>query len=131
MSQANVELVRQQIGAWNRRAEDWPEFYDSEAAFHMPKEWPEDAVYSGHDGIRRVDALLADSFDEYHWDVERLIDSSECVIGLYRARGRIKDGGAWLEQPVGAVYDFRGDKILRVRTYFTWQEALEAAGLEG
>jgi hypothetical protein len=54
----NVELVRQQIGAWNSRAEDWPEFYDSEAAFHMPKEWPEDAVYSGHDGIRRVDALV-------------------------------------------------------------------------
>jgi hypothetical protein len=51
------------------------------------------------------------------------------VVALYRSRGRIKDGGAWLEQPIGAVVYLRDSKILRVLSYFSWAEALEVGGL--
>jgi ketosteroid isomerase-like protein len=130
MSQS-VEIVREQIQAWNRRADGWVEFFDSDAEFHMPPEWPEDPVYRGHDGITRVDVLLAEGFNEFHWDIDRLIDAGDCVVGLYHARGRIKEGGTWLEQPIGAVSFLRDGKIVRMRSYLTWSEALEAAGVQG
>jgi ketosteroid isomerase-like protein len=129
MSQQNVEIVREQIQAWNRRADGWVEFFDLEAEFHMPSEWPEEPVYKGHDGLARIDVVLAESFDEFHWEIERLIDAGDRVVGLYHARGRIKEGGAWLEQPIGAVVSLRSGKVLRVCTYFTWSAALEAAGV--
>jgi ketosteroid isomerase-like protein len=106
------------------------DFYHSDVEYFTPPEWPEDAVFRGHEGIRRGAALWAENFNEYRWDIERLIDAGGCVVGLYHHRGRIKTGGAWVESPVGAVFYMRDGKIARVATYFSWAEALRAARIE-
>ncbi len=129
MSEDNVEIVRLLIEAWNVRAEGWVDAYASEAEFHMPPEWPGDSMYSGHDGIMRCAAELAENFDDARWEVDRLIDAGESVVVTLHVRRRIKSSGSWIEQPQGAVFDVRDRKIMRVRTYFSWAQALEAVGL--
>jgi ketosteroid isomerase-like protein len=131
MSQENVEIVRQLIQAWNRRADGWVESYHPEAEFHMPPEWPGDPVYSGHDSIVRCAAELADNFNNAQWEIQRLIDADERVVVTILVRGRIESSGSWIAQPLGAVFDLRDGEINRVLTYFSWAEALEAVGLSG
>jgi ketosteroid isomerase-like protein len=129
MSEENMHLVRRMNEAFNRGDDSWIGFYDPEVEFRTPPEWPEDSVYRGHDGIRRAAALWAESFSEYVWKIDSLIDAPDCVVGLHHHRGRIRDGGGWVERPLGAVYFLRSGKIARVLSFFSWSEALKAAGL--
>jgi ketosteroid isomerase-like protein len=130
VSHENVEIVRSMNVAFNCGEEGWVDFYDPEVEFWMPPEWPEDSVYTGQDDMRHAAGLWGRSFSEYEWTMDRIIDASDCVVALQRHRGRIGDGGAWVERPIGAVYYLTDGKIVRVLTFFSWSEALEAAGLE-
>jgi len=113
--------------AFNRGEEGWVVFYDPAVEFRTPPEWPEDDVYTGHDGIRHAAGLWAESFSEYEWTIDRLVDASDHVVALHRHRGRIGDSDAWVERPLGAVYFLRAGKIVRVLSFFSWDEALKAA----
>jgi ketosteroid isomerase-like protein len=129
VSEENVEIVRQMNEVFNRGDAGWVGFFDPGVEFLTPPEFPDDSVFTGHDGIRRGATLWTQSFTEYEWHIDRLIDTSNCVVGLYHHRGRIKDSGAWIERPVGAVYFLHDSKIVRVLSYFSWAEAFDAAGL--
>jgi ketosteroid isomerase-like protein len=129
MSHEDLEIVRRMNAAFNRGDEGWIGFYDPEVEFWTPPEWPEDSVYTGHGGMRHAAGLWTESFSEYEWTIDRLVDASDCVVALHHHRGRMADSDAWVERALGAVYYFRDGKIVRVRSFFSWTEALEAAGL--
>ena len=129
MSQENVEIVRRRNEAFNSGDETWVGFFDAGVEFLSPPEFPDDSVFTGHNGIRHGAALWTQSFTEYEWHEDRVIDARNCVVGLYHHRGRIKDSGAWIERPVGAVYFLQDGKIVRVLSFFSWDEALKAVGL--
>ena len=130
MSGQDLETVRALSRAFNQRLSDWIEFYDADAEVHVPPGWLEDAVFSGHQGVEEVAKLWTDRVDEYRWDVEELIDAGDCVVGLFRFSSRMRNDGGWLAPPLGAVFYFRDRKIAKILTYFSWAEALTAAGLQ-
>ena len=49
------------------------------------------------------------------------------AIGQLSARARVS--GADVRERIAMLFEFRGDKISKVRTYTDVEEALEAAGL--
>ncbi|MGH2986123.1 MAG: nuclear transport factor 2 family protein [Solirubrobacterales bacterium] len=128
MSESQIETLKRLNAAFNGGG-DWAEFYDAEAELHMPPEWLDESVYRGRDGLRQALRQWREGFDEYHWDEERLIDAADCVVGLYHHRGRIKGADTWIDQPIGCIWRFRGERIIRLDGYFSWAAAIEAAGL--
>ncbi len=95
-----------------------------------PPEWLEEHLYKGHEGIRRITSQWSEQFDEYRVDPERFIDvGDEVVVVLLFGRGHIKGSTVPMEQKLGYVWEIRGGKGWRVRVDFSWNEALEAAGL--
>jgi ketosteroid isomerase-like protein len=130
MSGQNVETVRALSRAFNEQSDDWIDFYDPQAIVHVPPGWLEDAVYSGHEGVAEVSALWTERVDEYRWDIEQLIDGGDCVVGLFRFSSRMRNDGVWLAPPLGAVFYFRDGKVAKILTYFSWDEALDAAGVQ-
>jgi len=129
MSEAQLDVLRKLNVAFNERA-DWIAFYDPEIEFHMPPEWPEEPVYRGEEGLNKVVALWSENFDEYHWDEKELIEvPPDVVVGFYNHVGRIKGTETWIDQAIGIVYRFRGERILRVDAYFSWDVARAAAGI--
>jgi ketosteroid isomerase-like protein len=130
MSGQEIETVRELSRAFNEQRDDWIDFYDAEATVHVPPGWLEDAVYSGHDGVAEVAALWTERVEEYRWDIEQLIDAGDCVVGLFRFSSRMRNDGVWLAPPLGAVFYFRGGKVANILTYFSWDEALAAAGVQ-
>jgi ketosteroid isomerase-like protein len=131
VAEENVEIVRDTLAAFNRGGvEAALDYFDPDIEWLGPPEWLEQRLYKGHDGIRKIAAVWTENFNDYRLDLEKAIDAGDRVIALVYQRGRIKGSGNEIEQPIGYDWEVRDGKGIRVQVYFSWDEALEAAGLE-
>ena len=130
MSQQNVEIVRDAISAFERAGvEAALEYFDPRLEWFGPPEWPDERLYEGYDGLRRVVALWNESFDEFRLALDRAIDAGDHVIALLYQRVRIKGSNSEIEHRVGWDCEVLNGRIARVHPYFSWAEALKAVGL--
>jgi ketosteroid isomerase-like protein len=132
MSQANVEIAKRVIDAFNRR--------DLDAIFecvNQDVEWIPAMQVSfgggplrGREGIESYVREVSDTWEEYRVVAEDFRDLGEDrVLVLSRIEGRGAGSGGLVDAEMGQVYDFRDGKIARVRTYLDHSNALEALGL--
>jgi ketosteroid isomerase-like protein len=68
-------------------------------------------------------------WDDYRFEVERMIDLGDRVLVLERQTARGKRSGALISQDVGTLLTLRDGKIVRWEYYWERAEALEAARL--
>ncbi|MEA2153323.1 MAG: uncharacterized protein QOI18_1556 [Solirubrobacteraceae bacterium] len=131
MSQENVEIVRVLMGAVDRRDIDTfvgvvtPDFeWLPLFAAHV-----EGDVYRGREGIEAFLGEVEETWEEFRPMPAEYRDLGDCVLALGRLRTRGRTSGVPNDSPWGGVYDLRGGKISRIRTYLDHDEALRAAGL--
>jgi ketosteroid isomerase-like protein len=130
MSQENVEAFKGAVEAANRRdIEALLAELDPDVEWHSALTMlGGDAVYRGHEGVRKFLREVWDVLDtEFKFPEVR--DVGDQVVALGQARGRGRGSGVPAETPLGYVVDFRGGKAIRIRSYLDPEEALEAAGL--
>jgi ketosteroid isomerase-like protein len=121
--------LRGAIAAVNRGdLEEAIQLFHPDAQWKSPEEWLEREVYRGYDGIREIGRLWLDNFDDYRWDVERLVWAGEVTVVLAYQRGRAKGHGVTLETALGFTFEWSGDRVIRAATYTDWDDALAAAG---
>jgi ketosteroid isomerase-like protein len=130
MSQRKVEMVREGIEAWNRHdfelgahhlAEDVEWVPASPAAVEQP-------VYRGVDEVARGFNEIWDTWDLWEFREHDIRDLGDSVLWLGRVHMRGGASQVELEQEAANLLDFAGDKIVRVRGFRSWQEAIDAAG---
>jgi ketosteroid isomerase-like protein len=134
VSQENVERAQRVYEAWN--AHDWDRVIAETDPGHvlnltglLPGLKPE---YRGHDGMRQ----FLESFDaiwkDLRVDVDRIEDAGDKVVGLVRLCGTTTGSGVPVSIEYAHVFDLSGEGERAVRTdgYRTWQEALDAAGVQ-
>jgi hypothetical protein len=81
--------------------------------------------------MRRLVAAFSDNFDHWEHEVQETRDAEDRVIARSEMRGRIKDSGGTIGQPIGLVVaDFHDDTFGEVRAFASWREALKAGGIE-
>jgi ketosteroid isomerase-like protein len=83
----------------------------------------------GYAGIRELQAMIGEAFDEVRLEVERFIDAGEHVVALGQMRARGKGSGVGVREGRGCVWWLRDSRVVRHRTYPSHREALEAVGL--
>jgi ketosteroid isomerase-like protein len=106
------------------------EYVDPEIEWRAPPEWLEERLYRGHAGIRRLAAFWAQQFDQFRLRPERFIDlGDDRVLALLRQEGIIRGSGDRVEQAVGWICEIRDRKLTKVEVHFSWEDALEAAGV--
>ena len=72
MSQENVEFVRRSFEAYaSGGIEATFPFYAPDIVWDPGPEWVEETVYRGHDGIRRIDGVFLENFDDYSLQLSR------------------------------------------------------------
>jgi ketosteroid isomerase-like protein len=129
MTSANVEVVRRQVDAFNRRdpdaiAADW----HPEGIFEPASVAPiEGRPYRGPDGIRKFLEDYADTWDDSHLEYASFVDLGERVLALGRIEVRHRDSDVPIAQPHAMVYEFRNGQIVRLRSYLDHAEARAAA----
>ena len=136
MSQENVEIVRALYEAFARRDGESPfsvyapdiEWDMSRSAIPLPGE---EAVYHGHEGVRRYARAWLEAWGFIDAPLERLVDAGDQVVALLgRTTARGKTSGVEVDTPPWAqVWTLRDGKVVRMRIYPEHAQALEAAGL--
>ena len=131
MSQQNMDIVREQFEATNRRdfarpMEDWAD--DVEL---VVIEGPQLGTHSGR---KLVGDFFGDWFRSFgggvHFEVLDMRASGDAVAVAVRHTARGRYSGLELEGEYFYEYRLRARRIVRIQFHPSWREALEAVGLE-
>ncbi len=131
MSERDVETIRELMDAIDRRD------IDAYVALTTPDfEWIPlfaarvgGGVYHGREGIEAFLGEVDETWEEFRPMPEEYRDLGDRVLALGRLRTRGRASGVPSDAPWGGVYDLRGGKVSRIRTFLDHGEALRAAGL--
>ena len=137
MSQENVEIVR-------RAREILSEAYKSGEAtdellalcapdFQMDasRRVFNPATYDGHAGLRSAISEVADAWEDFREENERLIDVGDKVLALQTIAGRGRASGVEVQSPGALIWTLRDGQVVHVEVFYDQTEALKAVGLEG
>jgi ketosteroid isomerase-like protein len=131
VSRENVELLRNVLGAWNRReAERLPDYVAPEIEW-MPAgpAAVERAVYRGYEEVAAGLASTWETWERFEFEESKMRDLGDSVLWLGRVKMRGSASRVELDQEF-AVHALVGDgKLIRILTFLSWHEALEAVGL--
>jgi len=89
-----------------------------------------EAVYTGHDGVRRYMQLITEALDDYHPEIVELIDAGDQVLTLAVESGRGKHSGAEVESHTAHVWTLHNGKMVRLDLYWDREHAFTDLGLK-
>jgi len=133
MSGGNVDLVRRAFEVSESEGTDAAlRFFAADVAWYPTDRWLHSDAYRGHEGMRAVQEEWSSNFDDFHWVVHELRDAGERVVVLAQMTGQVKGSGVPVSRSLGLVVsDIHDGTIGTIRAYSSWEETLDAAGLEG
>ena len=133
MSEENVEIARAYLEAWNATSgyPDTSKFRDPRFELHDPPDLPDSTVHVGEEPAgRRVQEYI----DTIGWDnkfrVEAYVDAGDEVAVLWRPTVTAPTADLSIDYRFTHVLAIRDGLIWRCRQYFTWEQGLEAAGVD-
>jgi ketosteroid isomerase-like protein len=131
MPRENLEIVREMYA--RREAGDMyvGEFVDPELVFvRIGSEAPDfTGEWHGLQGLKQATADYLNVWEDYRFEVERMIELGDRVLVLETQTARGRRSGAVISQEVGALLTLRGGRIVRWEYYWERSDALEAAGI--
>ena len=131
MSSEYLDLIRGSYDAFERGDLDYLiASSDPEIEIVEPPDLPGSQTYRGHDGLIEAVQNWVGEWDEFHLDVERVIDAGrERVITLVRHHGRGRSSGVPVESRWVYLHTGRDGKVIRWEMFGTLDDAFAAIGL--
>jgi ketosteroid isomerase-like protein len=131
-SAEDIELIRRSYAAWNRG--------DIEAIVEIVTDDVEirpvlgDQVaaneFRGPDGMRRWSETINSAMDDFHVDVEEVIDvGGDRYLALLHFSGRGKASGAPVALDASHLHTVRNGRLVQLLGYQSWDEGRAAAGI--
>jgi ketosteroid isomerase-like protein len=132
MSEENVELVRQAYEGWNRGDLQWVlDHITPDFEFRTAHLFPDtEDVYRGREGYRQFWNTFRGPWETLLIEVERIEPiGDDRILALLQFHGRGRDG---LEMTLeyANLFTIENGMAARIVGFASWQEALEAAGLQ-
>ena len=134
MSEENVEIASRWYEVAGSKEQLLAGMPRTMALCHPEVEWsaPEDgSTYRGRDGVRQRLEEWLESFADYRYEVQRIIDcggDEVLVVGVEVGRGA--RSGAEVRSVNYELLTIRDGMIVRIREYYDEGQALKAAGLQ-
>jgi ketosteroid isomerase-like protein len=131
MSEENVELVRRNLDAFNRR--DIPGYIATIAddfVLHSQFAGVEARTYQGPGDIPRYFQDLAEAWHRYRAEPLDLVEGKDGRVACQLVTRAVAErSGIEVTKRIGAVFSVRSGKIVGIDAYPNRANALEAAGL--
>jgi ketosteroid isomerase-like protein len=129
MSQENLELARRCYEAFRRGdLETALEPFGEDYVMEDPPR-ADTTVYRGREGFMKWLGEWLSTFDDWQFEVDRMLDLGPQLLVLGRDWGRGKGSGALVEEHFGHLWTFRDGELVRMLHFNDWGQALEAVGL--
>jgi ketosteroid isomerase-like protein len=132
MAGERVAALRPAIDAFGRGDHDtWRAVV--EELFEPDAEWVSawaTRPHRGHEGIAHWLELMTEGFADFRAELDHIEEHGDLVLSYHRFHGIFTKSGVVTERKTGVVWEFRGDKCHRATSYFGWDEARLAAGLD-
>lgn len=128
MSQENVELAYLAFDAINRRDLDALLALMDDDVEAVSRIVAMEGGLHGHDGIRRWWENWFNVFPDYNIEISEVRDLGDLIIAALRAVGHGAGSDLPFEDAIWLASRWRGGKCVWWRTFYTQDEALEAAG---
>jgi ketosteroid isomerase-like protein len=90
----------------------------------------ETTSYRGHDGLLRYFGDADAAWEEIQVRQAEVRESGDCTISFGELRGKGRASGLEVRVPLAWVGEWHDGKLVRLKTYTSRAEALEAAGLQ-
>jgi ketosteroid isomerase-like protein len=103
--------------------------YTPGATGQAPEGWPEPGPWEGHEAVMGQYATLLEDWEDHTVEPQKSASKGDWVVIEWLWRSRGVASGVPVEMIISAIYRIEGTKIATVRFFWTWPEALEAAGL--
>ena len=130
MSQENVDKTRDYIEAYNRRDFDAAlSDCDPDVEWVLPDHQSSDSGVGPYQ-IRRFWEGLDDTWDELRLDPQEFVDGGDRVAVRLRYYGRSRSGLELETEMYHQITTFRDGVMVRIEYVTSWEQALEAAGVE-
>jgi ketosteroid isomerase-like protein len=124
MSEALAQALDQ---LFNSRRID-PELLAEDAEWVNPHDAVEPGTRRGADEFNKAIASVFSTWDDVHFDTDRVIDNRDQVIALGSLHGHLHASGMVVSAEHGQIWTFRDGRVLRMQWFNTHRETMEAAG---
>jgi ketosteroid isomerase-like protein len=129
MSQENVELARRCYDAFQRGDVETALEPLGEAFVLEVVGRADTTQYRGREGFLKYLGEWTSMFDDWQWELDRVLDAGPQVLVLGRDWGRGRGSGVLVEERFGHLWTFRDGEPTRMLAFLDWSQALEAVGL--
>jgi ketosteroid isomerase-like protein len=131
MSRENVELVRRIYDLFARGdIEGTLGLVNDDFELRLPDIYPEGPeTYRGREGLQRWLAMVEDTWGEWRFDLERVIEADEQVVALVRIVAEGGASGVPVDREVAHLWSIHDGKASMASVHLERAEALEAVGL--
>ena len=131
MSQKNVEIVRRNLDAFNRRDIDgYIATIADDFVLHSQFAGVEARAYQGHEDVPHYFNDLAEAWHLYRAEPLDLVEGRDDRVACQLVtRAQAERSGIEVTKRIGAVFTVQDGKIVGIDAYPTRSEALEAVGL--
>ncbi len=128
MSAENTELVRRVNAAFNSGdIERTLALMHADFETSVPPEFSaEPDVYRGHDGLRRYLASFEDAMKDIRFHQEEILEVGDSVVVDVRLTAKGRTTGIPVVQRLAQVWSFSDGKVIEVRSYSSFAEAVDA-----
>ena len=127
MSSELVQLVEKGYEAWNSGDRGWVlEHMSEDVEWVTPPDDPDPGTFRGYEGVEQYWAQWRAAVGQLNFAVEEMIDSGSSVVVVARRQGRGEHSGLQVSDRVIQVFEFDGEKCVRVREYYDRDAALSA-----
>ena len=134
MSQENVEIVRAVYDRWSEG--DFHasvDLLDPHVVLVLGPEFgpdsPDVASYSGIEAVAAYTRGLLDAYKDFTMEADEIVAAGDSVLVSVRQRGVGRISGVPTELRYFTLWSFRGRTVIRLESFRTHGDALEAAGL--
>ena len=121
-----VQVVLEQVFEGRRLA---PELLAEDAEWVNPADAVEPGTRSGADEFNKAIASVFATWDDVHFDTDRVIPTDDGAVVIGTLRGHLNDSGMEVTAAHGQVWTLREGRVTRMEWFNTHRGALEAAGV--
>lgn len=124
MSQESQEIVRRAFEAWNRGDEAAESHFALDVEIDASERVLNPAVYHGHEGAARFREEIAETWHDFHVEIEEMRGVGDQVVVLVHSSGQGRASGVAADARAAWLVTVAAGKVARLRLHRDRAEAL-------